>query len=168
MDRTGAKGRASVFRWPVVWLGCALVASLECGCAGNAQLANPSGRSSPPACACDSPTAPRSDPGTGGSSQPARRPPRTVCQALRAYLDCLHSPLSERGPGMNVAGGSGDTGTSREQAGDDNHRSEGLQRVLLLERRRSALLPLKTRTRLVPPWVGPRPRGWRVRGQPAR
>ena len=31
----------------------------------------------------------------------------------------------------------------------------------LPERRRSALLPLNARTRLVPPWVDPRPRGWR-------
>jgi hypothetical protein len=32
-----------------------------------------------------------------------------------------------------------DSGSGQEQAGDDNHRSESLQRVLLSERRQSAL-----------------------------
>src|SRR5947208_3474957 len=55
----------------------------------------------------------------------------------------------------------GNTGSGQDQAGDDDHRSEGLQRVLLPERRRSALLALIRRRGLVPPWVDLRPRGWR-------
>jgi hypothetical protein len=55
----------------------------------------------------------QSNPKNGGSSTAAHPAPHTVGQALRAYLDRLHAPLSERGPAMNVGEGRGDTGLSR-------------------------------------------------------
>src|SRR5258705_10654010 len=48
--------------------------------------------------------------------------------------------------GVWLVSANGKTASGQEQAGDDNHRSEGLQRGLLPERRRSALLPLNART----------------------
>src|SRR5208282_3996525 len=71
------------------------------------------GQGSPPASASQSNVAQQSNPKNGGSSTAAHPAPHTVGQALRAYVDRLHRPLSERGPAMNAVEGRGDTGLSR-------------------------------------------------------
>ena len=108
-----ARVLASAFHWATVWIGCALGACLTAGCASPGQLSESSGRGSPPACACQSNVAEQSKP-KNGTSKPAAPPaPHTVGQAWRAYVNCLHSPLSRRGPSMKVQEGTGDTGLSR-------------------------------------------------------
>ena len=104
---------ASAFHSATVWIGCALGACLTAGCASPGQFSDSSRRGSPPACACQSNVAQQSKPKNGASSPAAHPAPHTVGQALRAYVDCLHSPLSRRGPAMNVGEGTGDTGVSR-------------------------------------------------------
>ena len=57
---------------------------------------------------------------------PAAHPaPHTVGQALRAYVNRLHSPLSQRGPAMNVGEGTGDTGLSRYPPAEGERDSQG-------------------------------------------
>src|SRR5271157_4099483 len=102
MGRTRARVLASAFHPAVVWIGCALGASLTSGCAGPGHLSWSTGQGSPPARACQSNVAQQSKPKNGGSSTAAHPAPHTVGQALRAYLDRLHAPLSERGPSMKV------------------------------------------------------------------
>ena len=113
--RRNSRGRASAFLSAAVWLGCVVGASLMAGRAGYGQLSSP--------------------PGPRFRRRPARRvsrPPtrgrsrRTAVPVLRRVLrraqfarrsglisNCLHSPLSQRGPAMNVQGEPGDTGLSR-------------------------------------------------------
>ena len=104
--------------------GLALGACLTVGCASPGQLSESSGRGSPPACACQSTGDTQSKPKNGASNPAAHPVPHTVGQAWRAFVDCLHSPLSQCGPAINVG-----EGTSR-------HRCEPLS-----SRRRRALLP---------------------------
>ncbi len=113
MGRTHARVLASAFHPAVVWIGCALGASLTSGCAGPGHLSWSTGQGSPPACACQSNGAQQSKPQNGGSGPQARPAPHTVGQALRAYRDCLNKPLSQRGPALNVGEGRGDIGLSR-------------------------------------------------------
>ena len=126
MDRTRARVLASAFHSATVWIGCALGACLTAGCASPGQLSESSGRGSPPACACQSNVARAVEAQewrqqSGGSSSP-----HTVGQAWRAYVDCLHSPLSRRGPAMNVEEGRGDTGVSRyPPAGGERYPQRG-------------------------------------------
>ncbi len=102
MDRTHARVLPSAFHWATVWIGCALGACLTVGCASPGQLSESSGRGSPPACACQSTGDTQSKPENGGSNPAAHPAPHTVGQAWRAYVACLHSPLSRRGPSMKV------------------------------------------------------------------
>src|SRR5271157_472110 len=113
LGRTRARVLASAFHSAAAWIGCALGASLTSGCAGPGHLSWSTGQGSPPACACRSNMAQQSKLKNGGSSTAAHPSPHTVWQALRVYRDCLHSPLSQRGPAMNVGEGRGDTGLSR-------------------------------------------------------
>jgi high affinity Mn2+ porin len=53
------------------------------------------------------------NPQNGGTGSTAKRSPTTVWQAWRAYVECLHSPLSQRGTAMNAVAGRGDVGLSR-------------------------------------------------------
>jgi high affinity Mn2+ porin len=146
MDRTRAKGLASALSSPVFWLGGA-AALLTAGCATLDGPSGPSSGGSKPACACESPADPSRKPANGGSSQPANgdsskpanggssqpangrsskpaaRGPRTVRQAIRAYLNCLHKPLSQRGPAMS-GGGVEDTGVSRYPPAEGERNSE--------------------------------------------
>jgi len=126
MDRTHANGLVSAFTSPVVWLGCAVGASLTAGCASDGRISAPTSRGSPPDCtACQSTTDPQSKPQNGGSSQPARPKPHTVWQALRAYRNCLRSLLSQRGPAMNVEE-RGDIGISRYPPAEGERGSQGM------------------------------------------
>ena len=126
MDRTRARVLASAFHSATVWIGCALGACLTAGCASPGQLSESSGRGSPPACACQSNVAQQSKPKNGASNPAAHPSPHTVGQAWRAYVDCLHSPLSRRGPAMNVEEGRGDTGVSRyPPAGGERYPQRG-------------------------------------------
>src|SRR6478735_1416854 len=52
--------------------------------------------------------------------------------------------------GMWMVSAHGGAGSGQEQAGDDNHRSKGLQRVLPSERRRSALTSFTARNEARP------------------
>jgi high affinity Mn2+ porin len=113
MDRTLENGRPSAFHPVVVWLGLIAGASLIAGCATNSQLSWRSGQGPPPGCACQSGTETQPKPESGGSRTSERPALETLSQAVRAYLDCLHAPLSQRGPAMNAGPGRGDTGLSR-------------------------------------------------------
>ena len=124
MGRTRARVLAWAFHPAVVWIGCALGACLTSGCAGPGHLSWSTGQGSPPASACQSNVAQQSKPKNGGSSTAARPAPHTVGQAWRAYLDRLHSPLSERGPAMNVEEGRGDTGLSRYPPAEGERNSQ--------------------------------------------
>ena len=104
-----ARVLASAFHSATVWIGCALGACLTAGCASPGQLSESSGRGSPPACACQSNVAEQSKPKNGASNPAAHPAPHTVGQAWRAYVDCLHSPLSRRGPSMKVQEADGAT-----------------------------------------------------------
>src|SRR5271157_4825119 len=112
MGRTRARVLASAFHPAVVWIGCALGASLTSGCAGPGHLSWSTGQGSPPASASQANVAQQPNPKNGGSSTAAHPAPHTVGQAWRAYVNRLHSPLSERGPAMNAVEGRGDTGVS--------------------------------------------------------
>jgi high affinity Mn2+ porin len=118
MHRTCSQVRASPLRSAVVWLSCAIGAPLLSVCASLGQQPGPSDRGSPPDCACQSVKEPDSKPANQDSTQPARRKPRTFGQAVRAYLECLHRPLSERGPSQKAIWGQGDAGTSRYPAAE--------------------------------------------------
>ena len=125
MDRTRARVLASAFHSATVWIGCALGACLTAGCASPGQLSESSGRGSPPACACQSTGKTQSKPENGASKPAAPPSPHTVGQALRAYRNCLHSPLSRRGPSMKVQEAEEEPGVRYPPAGGERYPQRG-------------------------------------------
>src|SRR5437868_6569872 len=94
-------------RLAIFWLSLGLGAPAVVGCASMGRPSDEAAAAAPAGCAC------RPTEGGEAHEKSLAAKPQTLVQALRAYLDCLHSPLSQRGPGMNAAAGPAYTGVSR-------------------------------------------------------
>src|SRR5207245_4766398 len=98
MDQPHRKGRASTFVSAMVWLGCAVGASVAAGCASHGQVAVAADPSAPAGCACQANADKEQKPGNGDAKPPAAPALHTFGQALRGYPNSRHSPITGRGP----------------------------------------------------------------------